>query len=77
MYVLLEKLNIINESNDRKVKEGLEMLKKIASKNKYIKFEDRNTKQALEVLKNINPSKIFADSKAILENPLFEAYKKE
>jgi hypothetical protein len=77
MYVLLNKLNIINESNDKKIKEGFEILKKLASKNKYIKFEDKNTKQVLEILKTINPSKIFADSKAILEKPLFEAYKKE
>jgi len=77
MYVLLEKLDIINEGNDRKIKEALEMMKKIALKNKYIKFEDRNTKQVLETLKNLNPSKIFTDSKEILEKPLFEAYKKE
>jgi hypothetical protein len=52
-------------------------LKKIAKKNKYIKYEDSNTKQVLENLKNLNPSKIMADSKRILEKPMFRAYKKE
>jgi hypothetical protein len=59
------------------IKRQLETLKDIAKKNKYIKYDDINNKQILEILKSFNPSKIMADSKKILEKPMFKAYKKE
>ena len=76
MYVLLNKLNITDEIWTEKIKAQLDVLKKLAEKNKYIKFEDRNTKQILETLKNLNPTKILADSKEVLGKPMFKAYEK-
>ncbi len=70
MYILINKLNIENESSDLFIKEQLEILKKIAEKNKYIKFSSEDTTQILESLKNLNPSKI-------LSQPLLKAYKKQ
>ena len=77
MYLLIEKFNITDEKGIENIKEQFELVKKIAEENKYIKFEDENTKLILENLKNLDPNKIISDSKQILSEPMFEAYKKE
>jgi len=77
IYLLLKDLNIVNNNNEKQIKELISKVKEIASKNKYIKFEDKNTKQALKLIKNINPKKNFSDWEELLKRPLLTAYKKE
>ena len=77
IYLLLSELNITDEAWNETIKWQLDLLKKIAEKNKYIKIEDKNSKQVLDLIKNINPSKIISDGKKIMWEPIFRAYKKE
>lgn len=76
MYLLLEKLNITDEEGLDEIKDQIQLLKDIAEKNKYIKFEDKNTQAALEAIKNLNPSNILKESKTTLSEPMFKAYDK-
>ena len=77
MYIMLEKLNIKDEKVSKKIKDFIELLRKIVAKNKYIKFEDKSSSKVISLLKNLNPKKIFNERKVILSKPMFRAYKKE
>jgi uncharacterized coiled-coil protein SlyX len=77
IYILLNKLNITDESWTEQFKEIFDIIKKISEKNKYIVYNDKDTEQALELLKSFNSSEIIKDLKETLEKPLFKAYKKE
>ncbi|MDQ7023633.1 MAG: hypothetical protein Q9M97_09150 [Candidatus Gracilibacteria bacterium] len=76
-YVLLKDLKITDEKGIEQIKDFIEKAKEIASKNKYIHFEDENATKYLNGLKNLNPSNILKQGKIIASKPLFTAYKKE
>ena len=76
IYLLLKNLNISQENIDF-IETQIEKIKEVAKENKYIKYDDENTRQALNILRTLTPSKILADWKSILSEPMFEAYKKE
>ncbi len=77
VYLLLDKFNINNDSSSEQAENFLESIKKIASENKYIKFENNENTKVLETLKNLNPKNLATNWKEILSQALFTAYKKE
>jgi len=76
-YVLLEKFNITDEEWIEEFEVFIEKAKELASKNKYIHFEDKNTQQIIEQIKYFSPENILSEWKKIASKPLFRAYKKD
>lgn len=76
-YVLLKDLKITDDKWIEEIKQYVEKAKEIASKNKYIHFEDKNATQVLNTLKELNPQNILKQWKTIASKPLFRAYKKD
>lgn len=77
IYVLLDKLNITNETQNEELKDFIDTLTKIAQENKYVKIENKESTQAIKYLKNLNPSNIISNWKETLSKAMFEAYKKD
>jgi hypothetical protein len=76
-YVLLKNLKIIDDKDILKLDSKIEKIKEIASKNKYVHFEDKNAAQVMSMLKQFNPTNILKQGNSIVSKPLFTAYKKD
>ena len=77
IYLLLERLNITDESSTEELKEIIEKAKEIASQNKYISFSDEDTQEAIQILNSLTPNKIINGGKELFSEPMFEAYAKD
>ena len=77
IYLLLERLNITDESSTEQLKEIIEKAKEIASQNKYISFSNEDTQEAMQILNSLTPNKIISEGKTMLSEPMFEAYAKD
>jgi len=76
-YILLKDLKIVDDKDILKLDSKIEKIKEIASKNKYIHFEDKNAAAYINTLKELNPANILKQGKQIASKPLFTAYKKD